>query len=312
MPNSGRLFAWIVLIAALLSGTARPIAAQNRVRAIPVDLLRFPSTFAPDGKTLAIAAEPNIYDDKVQPNLLPIRLFDLTSGKETVQWQGVQTDFATGLIFAPDGNRLISTHFNGQLNVWDVNQGKAVKSYQLPAFGLRFPKFLADGKRLSLLASGVPAHILIVDTESGAITAYYGPVIKTFDGFQQNMTGFPQQGDFSYTTYDLSPDGKTLAAATLNDEIDVWDVSTGQMTVAVQPVEKKMLLNVRPLVFTPDGKSIMYYHHDDNKLHFLDVATHKDNPQSVSGGANFALSAKGDKLAWLDKSQVYTLDFKAA
>src|SRR5258708_10240941 len=112
MPNSGRLFAWIVLIAALLSGTARPIAAQNSVRAIPVDLLSFISALTPDGKTLAIAAEPNIYANKVQPNLLPIRLFDLTTGKETVQWQGVQTDFATGLSFAPDANQLISTHFN--------------------------------------------------------------------------------------------------------------------------------------------------------------------------------------------------------
>src|SRR5579859_4356897 len=116
MPKSGRLFAWIVLIVALLGGVARPIAAQNSVRAIPVDLLSFISALAPDGKTLAIAAEPNIYANKVQPNLLPIRLFDLTGGKEMLQWQGVQTDFATGLTFAPSGNRLVSVHYNGQLN----------------------------------------------------------------------------------------------------------------------------------------------------------------------------------------------------
>src|SRR5258708_8682459 len=99
MPNSGRLFAWIVLIAALLSGTARPVAAQNSVRAIPVDLLSFISALAPDGKTLPIPAEPNIYANKVQPNLLPIRLFHLTSGKQTVQWQAVHHSSATRLIF---------------------------------------------------------------------------------------------------------------------------------------------------------------------------------------------------------------------
>src|SRR5258706_6679727 len=164
MPKSGRLFAWIILIAVLLSGVVRPIAAQSSVRAIPVDLLSYISALAPDGKTLAIVAETNLYDNKVQPNLLPIRLFNLISGKETVQWQGVQTDFATGLIFSPDGNRLIAVHNNGQLNVWDLNQGKAVKSYQLPGFGYRLPKFLPDGKRLALLAPGIPAHILIVDT----------------------------------------------------------------------------------------------------------------------------------------------------
>lgn len=310
MSKTGSVFVGFFIIIAVIGGGARPITAQNDARAIAVDLKSFVSALSPDGKTLAIAAQ-NFYNDQVQPDLLPIRLFDLTSGKETGRWQGVQTDFAAGLVFTPDGKRLISIHTNGQLIVWDVGQGQAVKSYPLLGFSYQQPKFMSDGKRVALLSYGSLWPISIIDSDNSAITAFYGRLFKTRADFEQNSVG-PQAADLHYVDYDLSPDNKTLAAANGNDEIDLWDVATGKMTVAAQPAEKKMGYNIRPMLFTPDGKSLVYYHRDENRLHILDIDTLKDSPQSVSGGVNFALSAKGDEVAWADKAHVFTSDFHVA
>ncbi len=311
MTKLGKLVVSILLIAAGIASTIVPVAAQSNARAITVNYKQFNAALSPDGKTLAIAADPAIYGNEVHLDLLPIRLIDLASGKESGRLEGTQTDFATGLTFTTNGKQLVSSHGNGQLNIWDVSSGKVTKTYQLPSFSLRLPRFLLDGKHVALLAPGNIAYVLIFDTSNGAITAAYGPHFASLGELQSKMTGFPAMGDFSYSTFDVSPDGKTIATATLNDEVDLWDMTSGKMSVLFTPSEKKMLIDVRSMSFTPDGKSLVYYNYTENKLHVWDLATQKERDIHATGGAGFGLNAKGNMVAWIDKSQVYTWDFKA-
>jgi WD40 repeat protein len=310
MLKSIKFVMLFLMIAAVFAGFVPVAMAQATSSTIPVPLLAFTSALSTDGKLLAIAADANIYNNKVEARLLPIHLIDVTSGKEVTQLEGTQTDFTTGLAFSPNGKQLVSLHGNGQLNLWDVSKGSVIKLFQLPGLRFSLPTFLADGKRLALLSPSIPTHILILDIDSGAITSYFGPSFQTYDALQQSMNGLGM-GDLSYTTFAISPDGKWLVTATLNDEVDVWDIATGKMSV-LTPSQKNDQLNIRPIVFMPDSKTIVYYHRQENKLHIWDISAQTEQSVQFTGGGNFGLSAKGDKIAWIDKSQVFVWDFKAS
>src|SRR5262249_20207990 len=163
--HMAKLIKFAVLMLLIVTGLVSfPVAAQANIRTIPINYKLFNAALSPDGKTLAVAADPTIYDNEVHPDLLPIHLFDIAGGKESGQLEGTQTDFTTGLTFSANSRQLVSLHGNGQLNIWDVSSGKVTKIYQLPGFSQRFPNFLPDGKRLMLLFPGTIATIGIVDT----------------------------------------------------------------------------------------------------------------------------------------------------
>ncbi|HVO42111.1 MAG TPA: WD40 repeat domain-containing protein [Aggregatilineales bacterium] len=301
------------ILAALMLMQPAVVHGQGSSRTIPVAFNAYHTALAPDGKTIAVAADCRIYgtSDVVDPLLLPIELIDLASGKITQTLTGPQTDCVTSLAFSPDGSGLLSSHDNGQLNLWESASGKLLKSYQMPGFGLRNPEFFTDGKHVALLSAGSVVPIWIVDTETGYITASYGPTFKTFGSYSSSYTKFPAGGDVRFTTFELSPDGKTIATANYNDEIDLWDVATGKMTVLFQPADKKVDLAIPALRFTEDGKSLVYYHSQSGKLHVWDLAAKKEQNIALTGGASFALNSRGDTVAWIFKSQVFTWDFQA-
>ena len=303
------LILWGVASLALAWPTAAQ--GQNGVHAIPISLLAFNVALSPDAKTLAAAADHNMYADPDPAPILPrtIYLIDLANGKETAVL-GSQTDFTDALAFSPDGTRLVSFYGNGQLNVWDVSNKTILKSYHLPGLGFATFQFFPDGKRVAVLAQLRPTWILVVDIETGAITATYGPPVSTRASAVNAEV--PLMGDLSYSTFALAPDGRQFATVTLNDEIDLWDTASGGMSVLFQPTQKTMHLDISPIQFSPDGKSLVYYHHTDDRLHVWDLGTQKERAIKVTGGDHLAFNAKGDQIAWIAKQKVYTWDFKAA
>ena len=306
---------WIILFGiATLLGTTFPAAAQDQpnVRTIPVDMIGFISALSPDGQTLAVTGHNALYDDAVAPDLIAIRLIDLASGKETARLEGTQTDFATGLAFSANAQTLVSFHNNGQLLVWNVSGRKVVKSYQLPGFGFRLPAFMPDNKSVIAVAPGSVSHVFIIDITTGYITATYGTAFKTYADYRKSASSAPTTGDYIYTALAVAPDAKSFATSTFNDEVGLHDIASGESIVLYQPTDKKMLVNIRPISFTPDSKSLVYYSRDDKKLHKWDIATKNEANISVSGGDYFALSWDGKFVAWIDQSAVYTWDFQAA
>jgi WD40 repeat protein len=296
----------------ILLGAALPVAqaadTQGSVRTIPVNSKGFGFRLSPDGKTAAIFDNAILLSDQPDPLHLPIRLIDLDSGVLKGVLAGA-TDYANDAAFTPDSQRLISFHNNGDINVWDVSQQKAIETVSTGLMGYARAWLTTDGKTLVTFAGGLPAHLLFWDTSSWSVAKILGPTFSTYLDFKNNFTKLPAQGDIEFSAVTVSPDGKTAATATFNDEVQVWDVGTGKPTtlLAVTDSDKKMQLSIRSMSFSLDGKTLVYTQRstDESKpgtfIHVWDLDRSVETATIKGGDAGLALSPDGKSIAWLNK-----------
>lgn len=182
--------------------------------------------FSPDGKTGASDALNG-----------PVKVWDAQSGalKYTL------TVYGQRLAFSPDGQTLAIQSGDYEIKLWDAQSG-SLKQTLSPygesqdrsrRFEIRDIAFSPDGN--TLIAAGGAlrqgGEIVIFDTHSGAV--------------QRRLTGHADM----VQRIAISPDGKTLASASLDTNIILWDLQTGQP-------KQTLKADTLPLsvVYSPDGK----------------------------------------------------------
>jgi WD40 repeat protein len=179
---------------------------------------------SPDGKMLAVA------DTRYaggHPRTV-LRLFDLTTGRESRALPGVQQR-TVALIFSPDGKTLVSSG-EKDVHVWDVATGAEKRHF--PGGGSHL-HFSPDGKRLISTA----AVIRVWDVDSGK--EFHPP--EGFQGYVSSLC--------------FAPDGKTVAACSWDWDrgvIVLWDARTGQLLRTLRGHESY----IRSLQFAQDGRLI--------------------------------------------------------
>jgi hypothetical protein len=238
--------------------------------------------FSPDGKTLlATAGESGG------------TLWDLSTGKERVSLKGYGSSggptstHVTGrtAVFSPDG-KLIATGRgkfgseglpgDGEVTLWDVATGRERASLG------RSVKLKITLRSLSYLkANGVPKRVLL------KLAALNGTEFPTEEDFERE---FPktldktldkildkdqrkQYGDLVRMQADavregpevvwsvaFSPDGKTLASASVLGSVFLWDVKSGKRTATPQrfnPMGREEDINpAYSVAFSPDGSTL--------------------------------------------------------
>ncbi|MBI1280939.1 MAG: hypothetical protein GC179_22635 [Anaerolineaceae bacterium] len=299
-------FKWITVLSfcLLLSlGFGQITLAQDSpaVRTIPITSRGFGAKLSPDGKTLVTFENTLLLNLKqVDPATLPMHVFDISTGKERGQLSDF-TDYASDVAFTSSGRRMVSLHMNGDLIVWDVPTMKAVKRFQTPLLGNVQLKMFPDNKRILTVFPGIPHRMLVIDTDTGAITQTFGNHFDSFMDFQANYTQFPAQGDVMFASFGLSANGKLVATATANDEVGIRTLADNQYQVVRQKSDKPALFNIRQLVFTPDNKALLYFDGADNKIHIWDIAAKSEKAALDIGSDSFALSADGKTIAWITR-----------
>jgi WD40 repeat protein len=295
---------WLMCIV-LVAGSVFAAQAQAAPRSIPVSGEAIYTRLSPDGHTVAAFENNQFHGDEVLSQYLPIRLIDLVAGKEIAALSGA-TDYATDVAFSPDGTQLASYHQNGFIYLWTVADGKLIRripAIPLPSTRLRF---LADGK--SVVTTGGPTVLLVWDTESGHVTSV---LVRRFDTYKQFKDKVMPQSQDSFVGFDASPDGKTLAMATIFGNVFLWDIASGQETPLRVATEARPKADVMSVVFSQDGKLLVYYDSTSKSVHVWDVASRKeiaaipaDSPMCI------ALSSNDDTVAWATRqSNQFTLSF---
>jgi RNA polymerase sigma factor (sigma-70 family) len=196
--------------------------------------------FAPDG-TLAAAGSSGF-----------IRLWDPGTGRELRRWVA-HNDMITSLAFAPDGKMLVSAAVWENLARWDPSTGKEIE----PVPGHRgVIDCLVFANPRTLLACSRDRRVLEWDLATG----------RARPGPGHEPLGPPGRHP---SAMDLSPDGRTLALATMDQwapnlecALELWDVVQGKLlrTLAGQ------MEWVWSLRFAPDGKLLASSGKDGTRL----------------------------------------------
>ncbi|MCH8922011.1 MAG: hypothetical protein IIA67_02545, partial [Planctomycetes bacterium] len=160
--------------------------------------------FSPNGKWLASAAGD--LDRVTKPG--EVKLWDAATGKESKTFPE-HTRAATGVVFSPDGTILISTSEDETVNVYDVQTGKALGFFGGHSRPTTSAVFCLDGNTI-ISGSGGRAkgknEVKIWDRKTGEEWA----TIEDHEG--------------KVTAVALAPDGKTLATASYDKSVGIWDL----------------------------------------------------------------------------------------
>ncbi len=288
---------FVVFVCVIMAfGILVPAHAQDSpFRAFPAAGKLFESRLSPDGRTLAIFENGQLQDFAIDEHLLPIRLFDLATGDETLL---NAEDYAMDVVWSADSTQLISYHGAGWLIVWDAVSGMELKRWQAPPNGMRLA-ILPDGSHLAASFPGTTSQFGLWDLTSGAIVSYFTVPYTTYIEFQTVMNEvIPSEFPVAIT---VSSDGSTLYEATSWSNIRQWDLATGQMALVFDDPEDQVTLSVRMLTLSPDGSMLIYYHTMQKMLYAVDIATgNRTALREIDARTGVGVSADGSRVAWVE------------
>jgi hypothetical protein len=148
------------------------------------------AALSPDGKRLAVVKDT--WDKE------PVCVWDLTTGKEQLRFQGVHVG---GLTFSA-GGLLAAT--GGAVQLWDVARGKQVARYEDEHDFFDAVAFSRDGR---VVAASARSTVRLWELASGQQLA-------SFTGHEDRVAALA-----------FSPDGRCLASGSADSTIVLWDVT---------------------------------------------------------------------------------------
>jgi WD40 repeat protein len=185
---------------------------------------RYAPTFSPDGKLVAAWAAPQG----------PLVVLDAATGKKLCRLPAILgfTGNAPGHggVFSRDGKYLagVTAAEPHTLLVYEAATGKRLHAFPWAQFGANAITFAPDGRFLA---------------------AAHADGIKVWDLRTDRLLRAVRQPRLQEVCLDISPDGKTLAAATDHAAVRLWDLATGRSVPGLPGLDVAVLA----LAFSPDG-----------------------------------------------------------
>ena len=173
--------------------------------------------FSADGKTLATAAgdETRV----TRPGIA--KLWDVESGKLIRDFEGM-TKYATSVAFADKGTKLIVGSADEKAYVYEVESGKP-----LGFFG-------GHARPVNCIAMSLDGQTAITGGGGRAKGKNELKLWRIADG---DVLGTAEEHEAKIAALALSPDGKTVATASYDNSVRLWDVSPSSAAEAQPPAK---------------------------------------------------------------------------
>ncbi len=237
--------------------------------------------FSPDGKTLAVGSYQSL------------SLWDVAAKKLIHPLKG-HRGYVTSLAFSPDGKTLVSGSEDEAVRLWDAASGESrgsIKGILQPVLSVAFAH---DGQRIAV-ATGDATR----PTKKGTARVYdlAGNALMSLDGHDRVVSAVA-----------FSPDDLSLATASADEMIKLWDLASGKELRELEGHSRP----VNSLAFSADGKWLFSVCGGravgGNELKLWDVATGKDiatvpahealiNQLALSADNKYLATASLDKTA---------------
>ena len=236
--------------------------------------------YSPDGDTIVSASR-----DKT------VRLWDAHTGENIKTLKG-HKDIIVSVAYSPDSNIIVSGGWDGMLHRWDAQTGQPLKTYEIYTGVLYFTR--GHGGAITYIVYSPDGKTIATAGADGTMQwwdAHTGENRKTFTGYSPHSIMYsPDGGVFAIligkevqlrntTTgeyfktlkghrYNIerivfSPEGDTIATATVVGTVGLWDANTGEnikiLVGDVSTVYTDWRVNYN-LVYSPDGKIIATQH----------------------------------------------------
>lgn len=166
--------------------------------------------------------------------------------------------------FSPDGKRLLTSGRIGRLSVWDLTSGKLLKERSLNTPYSAGADFSPDGRHI---AASTNDGVAILDAQTlqtirdvkpdhqprpdwgwvrytpdgKSVIANCGDFIATLDPQGQRSPVEFRGGIQQFLPFELSPDGKHLAAGSWDTTVRVWNFATGAIEATLVGHEERVI-----------------------------------------------------------------------
>ncbi len=190
--------------------------------------------YAPDGKTIATARR--------QDNT--VYFWDTATGKSKGTLERVGSGSIQSFVYAPDGKTIATAGgwTDNVVQVWDVQTGKHRTT------------LTGHTKQVSSVAYSSDGNVIVSGSTDGTVRLWNAPI-----GKQITILNHTSWGNFLFPWLNApvhsvvySPDGNTVAAASEDSKVRLWDTQT--------PKLKAILTGhtgpVKAVVYSPDGNTI--------------------------------------------------------
>jgi WD40 repeat protein/serine/threonine protein kinase len=161
-----------------------------------------------------------------------LELWNLAAGTLVTSWPAA-TNQICSVAFSPDGGQVATGNETGEIKIWDVSTRKEAAAIHPAGDRVTSLAFSRDGKRLV-----------------GAV-GWFSSTVFLWDVVNRRPLPFPRDHG-GIIWLEFSPDGRLIAAAGMNGDVELWDSLSGEQMAKL----KGHVMGVLRACFFPDGQTL--------------------------------------------------------